>query len=73
VRDAAPRCVWPGCEDRALQQSSGPEGSKYYTGCNEALHFAWRAGLSGRPAPLRMHQAEPLRQLRRVLGLTTNQ
>jgi hypothetical protein len=34
----APLCKSPGCNGRALQQSSGPEGNKYYTGCTR--HYA---------------------------------
>lgn len=36
--ETAPLCMSPGCNNRALQQSSGPEGNKYYTGCTR--HYA---------------------------------
>ncbi len=33
-----PPCQYPGCDRGALQQASGPNGDKYYTGCTR--HYA---------------------------------
>jgi ferredoxin len=59
VRDAAPRCVWPGCEDRALQQSSGPEGSKYYTGCTRHYTLLGVQVSQGAPRPYECTKQNP--------------
>lgn len=47
--ETGPLCESPGCPERALKQSTGPHGDRYYTGCSR--HYALLGVKLADPAP----------------------